>query len=80
LLRQEHQIGPYDVLIAGQAKARDLVLITRDVREFARVPEVQIENLGEGRAVSNQRALDAYDARSGATSEFVACRLCCVIF
>jgi tRNA(fMet)-specific endonuclease VapC len=30
-------IGPYDVLIAGQAKARNLILVTRNVREFARV-------------------------------------------
>jgi tRNA(fMet)-specific endonuclease VapC len=37
-------IGSYDVLIAGQAKARDLILITRNVREFARVPGLQIEN------------------------------------
>jgi tRNA(fMet)-specific endonuclease VapC len=37
-------IGSYDVPIAGQAKARDLILITRNVREFARVPGLQIEN------------------------------------
>lgn len=29
--------GPYDVLIAGQAKARGLTLVTNNVREFARV-------------------------------------------
>ena len=27
-------LGPYDVLIAGQAKARDLTVITNNVREF----------------------------------------------
>ena len=30
-------IGPYDVLIAGQALARGLTLITHNVREFDRV-------------------------------------------
>jgi tRNA(fMet)-specific endonuclease VapC len=31
-------IGPYDVLIAGQALARALTLITHNIREFQRVP------------------------------------------
>jgi tRNA(fMet)-specific endonuclease VapC len=37
-------IGPYDVLIAGQAMSRDLILITRNVREFSRVPGLRFEN------------------------------------
>jgi tRNA(fMet)-specific endonuclease VapC len=37
-------IGPYDVLIAGQAKARKLTLITRNTTEFARVPDLHIED------------------------------------
>ena len=37
-------IGPYDVLIAGQALARGLTLITRNVREFARVPDLKFED------------------------------------
>jgi tRNA(fMet)-specific endonuclease VapC len=37
-------IGPYDVLIAGQARARKLTLITRNTAEFARVPELRIED------------------------------------
>lgn len=37
-------IGPYDVLIAGQALARGLILVTRNTREFARVPDLQVEN------------------------------------
>ncbi|MDE0698360.1 MAG: type II toxin-antitoxin system VapC family toxin, partial [Boseongicola sp.] len=35
-------IGPYDVLIAGQARARDLILISNNVREFERVPDLQL--------------------------------------
>ena len=35
-------IAPYDVLIAGQAKARDLTLISNNVREFGRVPDLQL--------------------------------------
>ncbi len=35
-------IGPYDVLIAGQAKARDLILVTHNTAEFGRVSELRI--------------------------------------
>lgn len=37
-------IGPYDVLIAGQARARKLILVTRNTAEFARVPDLRIED------------------------------------
>lgn len=37
-------IGPYDVLIAGQAKARDLILVSNNVREFERVSDLQLED------------------------------------
>ena len=37
-------IGPYDVLIAGQARARDLILVTRNEQEFGRVAGLRMEN------------------------------------
>jgi len=37
-------IGPYDVLIAGQAKARNLILVTRNAREFGRVAGLNVED------------------------------------
>ena len=37
-------IVPYDVLIAGQALSRGLTLITRNTREFGRVPGLRIED------------------------------------
>lgn len=37
-------MGPYDVLIAGQALRRDAILVTANVREFKRVPGLKIEN------------------------------------
>jgi tRNA(fMet)-specific endonuclease VapC len=37
-------IGPYDVLIAGQAVARDMILVTRNTREFRRVPQLRFED------------------------------------
>lgn len=37
-------IGPYDVLIAGQARGRNLVLITNNVSEFSRVDGLRIED------------------------------------
>jgi tRNA(fMet)-specific endonuclease VapC len=36
-------IGSYDVLIAGQALSRQLTLVTRNVREFERVPGLKVE-------------------------------------
>ncbi|MGH9161000.1 MAG: type II toxin-antitoxin system VapC family toxin [Vicinamibacteraceae bacterium] len=37
-------IGPYDVLIAGQAKARKLTLVTHNTTEFQRVPGLKVED------------------------------------
>lgn len=44
LARQGTPIGPYDVLIAGQARARNLTLITNNTDEFARVPGLGIQD------------------------------------
>jgi tRNA(fMet)-specific endonuclease VapC len=37
-------IGPYDVLIAGQALARGVTLVTHNVREFGRVEGLRVED------------------------------------
>jgi tRNA(fMet)-specific endonuclease VapC len=37
-------IGPFDVLLAGQAVARDLTLVTHNTREFSRVQGLRIED------------------------------------
>lgn len=37
-------IGPYDVMIAGHARALGLVLVTNNEREFQRVPGLRLEN------------------------------------
>jgi tRNA(fMet)-specific endonuclease VapC len=37
-------IGPYDVLIAAQARRRRAVLVTANRREFVRVPRLKIED------------------------------------
>jgi tRNA(fMet)-specific endonuclease VapC len=37
-------IGPYDVLIAGQAVARDMILVTHNTQEFARVPGLPFDD------------------------------------
>lgn len=37
-------IGPYDVLIAGQALARGLTVITHNMREFRRVAGLVVED------------------------------------
>lgn len=40
-------IGPMDMLIAAHAMAENLVLVTNNVREEARVPDLRIENWAE---------------------------------
>jgi tRNA(fMet)-specific endonuclease VapC len=37
-------IGPYDILIAAQARQRDALLVTANEREFARVPRLKVED------------------------------------
>lgn len=37
-------IGPYDTLIAGQALARDLTLVTNNTREFARIDGLRVDD------------------------------------
>jgi len=44
LARAGTPIGPYDVLIAGQALARDLTLVTHNLREFRCVPGLKVED------------------------------------
>lgn len=40
-------IEPLDMLIAAHAKSEGLVMVTNDVREFGRVPGLEIENWAE---------------------------------
>ena len=44
LRSQGTPIGPYDILIAASAIVHDLILVTANEREFARVSELQCEN------------------------------------
>jgi tRNA(fMet)-specific endonuclease VapC len=37
-------IGPYDILIAGQAKSRNLILVSRNINEFGRVDGLRVES------------------------------------
>jgi tRNA(fMet)-specific endonuclease VapC len=41
---QGQPIGPYDVLLAGQALAWSLVLVTANTKEFNRVPGLSLED------------------------------------
>ena len=44
LEREGRPIGPYDVLIAGQARRRGAILVTANAAEFARVPGLQTQD------------------------------------
>jgi tRNA(fMet)-specific endonuclease VapC len=37
-------IGPYDMMIAGHARALALILVTNSMKEFQRVPGLRLEN------------------------------------
>lgn len=37
-------IGPYDIQMAGIALSKNLTIVTRNTREFVRVPGLQVEN------------------------------------
>lgn len=41
---QGKPIGSYDILIAGQAKTRDLILITHHTKEFSRIKGLAVED------------------------------------
>jgi tRNA(fMet)-specific endonuclease VapC len=40
-------IGPYDMMIAGHARASGLILVTNNINEFERVPGLLLENWTE---------------------------------
>ena len=44
LYRIGKPIGPYDMMIAGHARAMGLILVTNNMKEFARVPGLRVEN------------------------------------
>ena len=44
LRREGRPIGPYDVLIAGTALARGLIIVTSNLGEFQRIGGLQVEN------------------------------------
>jgi len=47
LYRTGRAIGPYDMMIAGQARALGLILVTNNVKEFERVPGLVLEDWSE---------------------------------
>lgn len=48
LVAKGKPVGPLDTLIAAHALSLDLTLVTRNVREFLRVPELRVEDWSEG--------------------------------
>ncbi len=44
LEKEGQPIGPYDVLIAGTARANNATLVTHNVKEFKRIKNLQITN------------------------------------
>ncbi len=44
LYRIGQPIDPYDMMIAGHARAMGLILVTNNMKEFERVPGLRVEN------------------------------------
>ena len=44
LARMGQPIGPYDQMIAGHARSTGLIVVTNNLREFARVPGLRVED------------------------------------
>ena len=44
LERKGMPIGPFDLLIAGLARSRDMTLVTNNINEFERVVNLHLEN------------------------------------
>ncbi len=44
LERKGTPVGPYDLLIAGLARSRKMTLVTNNIREFARIEDLLLEN------------------------------------
>lgn len=44
LAKSGKPIGPYDQMIAGQARSLGLILVSNNIREFERVPGLRLEN------------------------------------
>lgn len=44
LARQGNPIGPYDLQIAAIARVHGLVVVTHNIREFARIPGLVVED------------------------------------
>ena len=47
LQSQGTPIGPLDMLIAGHARAEEMILVTNNGKEFERVPDLALENWAE---------------------------------
>jgi tRNA(fMet)-specific endonuclease VapC len=37
-------IGPYDLMLGGQALALDMILVTHNTKEFQRIPGLMLED------------------------------------
>ncbi len=47
LQKRRTPIGTMDMLIAAHAKSNKMILVTNNVREFERIPDLRIENWAE---------------------------------
>src|SRR5262249_52489795 len=68
LTRAGEKIGPYDVMIAGVALTRGLILVTSNIREFCRVDGLQLEDGREPTREAREPLHAAHRYRAAARS------------
>ena len=68
LTRAGQRIGEYDVLIAGTALARGLILVTSNTREYCRVDGLQLEDWREATLEVREPLHAAHRYRAAARS------------
>ena len=56
-------IGPYDLLIAGLARSRDMTLVTNNAKEFERIHNLHVENWVEAVSGEPRRRKEREDGR-----------------
>lgn len=44
LYREGRPIGPYDMMLAGHARSRGLIMVSNNTREFERIAGLRLEN------------------------------------
>ena len=69
-------IGPNDMLIAATARSRNAILVTRNTREFKRVPGLKLEEWAEEKG-HDAKKLPSLPSKDEVEQREIWCKLSC---